>query len=211
MTTVAGDGTAGFVDNVAASKARFKVPVGIALDSAGTIYVADRDNQRIRMIKSEKVTTYAGSGKKGYADGTTVAAKFEDPYDLQMVAGTLYVADKGNHCIRMIKNGTVDTFAGMCGTPGYLDGPAKSAKFKSPYSLNMVSGVMYVADTSNHCIRTISNGKVGTLTGECGTPGKSNGILSKAGFNHPKGVAVDENGRIFVAEPDRFRIRAILP
>ncbi len=108
------------------STARFASPTGIALDSAGTVYVADTNNNTIRKITSAGVvTTFAGlAGSPGSADGTGTAAQFVQPYDVAVdSAGTVYVADTFNHTIRKITPaGAVTTLAGLAGIFGSVDG-----------------------------------------------------------------------------------------
>ena len=105
VTTLAGSGVAGFADGTG-SNAQFYNPTGIAVDSAGTVYVGDNNNHRIRKITSAGVvTTLAGSGTTpGFADGTGSNAQFNSPYGIAVdSSGTVYVVDNSNHRIRMIK------------------------------------------------------------------------------------------------------------
>ena len=104
VSTVAGTGTAGFLDGPAA-QARFNGPQGLAVDGAGNIYVSDTQNHRLRRIAPNgQVSTVAGSGAAGFADGPAATARFLNPYDLCWVAAsaTLYVADYGNHRVRRL-------------------------------------------------------------------------------------------------------------
>ena len=105
VTTLAGSGTAGSADGTG-SAAQFNYPAGVAVDSSGTVYVGDQGNQRIRKITSAGVvTTLAGSGTAGFADGTGSAAQFSDPYGVAVdSSGTVYVGDFSNHRIRKISN-----------------------------------------------------------------------------------------------------------
>ena len=95
--------TGGFADGKAAT-ARFERPLGVAVDAAGRIYVADTGNHRIRRIDSDgTVSTLAGSGKKGFANGPAADAQFDSPVGLCVAAdGRLVVVDEGNHCVRTV-------------------------------------------------------------------------------------------------------------
>ena len=157
VTTLAGSGTSGFADGTG-SAAQFYNPHGVAVDSSGTVYVADRDNQRIRKITSAGVvTTLAGSGVAGFADGTGSAAQFYTPKGVTVdSSGTVYVADRGNQRIRKITSaGVVTTLAGS-GVAGFADGTGSAAQFNTPLGVAVdSSGTVYVADYNNQRIRKI--------------------------------------------------------
>jgi len=158
VSTLAGSGTAGFADGVG-TVAQFDRPAGVAVDSFGTVYVADQGNNRIRKILSNgTVSTLAGSGTAGFADGAGVTAQLKTPLGVSVDhAGTVYVADQGNHRIRKIQpDGTVSTLAGS-GTAGFADGVGATVQFDNPYGVAVdSSGRVYVADMSNHRIRKIT-------------------------------------------------------
>jgi len=131
VSTFAGS-TEGFADG-AGSTAQFHYPTGVAMDSEGNVYVADRENHRIRKITpAGVVSTFAGS-TEGFADGTGTEAQFNLPYGVAVDAfGNVYVADAHNHCIRKITPaGVVSTFAGS-GTKGFADGSGAEAQFDHP-------------------------------------------------------------------------------
>jgi sugar lactone lactonase YvrE len=150
------------------SAARFSYPSGLALDSAGNVYVADTGNNRIRkMTSAGVVTTLAGSASaSGYADGTGSAAQFYVPSGVAVdSSGTVYVADTENHTIRKVTAaGVVTTLAGLAKVFGSTDGTGSAARFGSystccgyapgPYGVAVDSaGNVYVADTRNNTIR----------------------------------------------------------
>ena len=158
VTTLAG-GPRGFADGPSTT-ARFNTPASLALDGTGLLYVADQDNHRIRRIAlaTGLVSTLAGSGAPGFADGAPAAALFNSPTGVAYDAsGNVLVADRDNHRIRRIAaaTGTVTTRAGS-GTAGFADGPSATAQFNAPYSVAYdISGTLYVADQGSNRIRVI--------------------------------------------------------
>jgi sugar lactone lactonase YvrE len=206
VTTVAGSGLQGLVDGPAAS-AKFSFPVGVAVDSSGTVFVADSANDVIRSIAAGTVSTFAGSGTKGFLDDSAAAAQFNFPHGLAVEGNGVYVADTYNHRIRLIQGGMVSTFAGS-GVQGFLDGPVASARFGAPTGLAWAGGVLYVADSGNNRIRAISGGSVTTVAGT-GVANSTDGpALTKAAFFNPAAVAATA-GKIYVAAPGNHRIRVI--
>jgi hypothetical protein len=206
VTTVAGlAGNTGSTDGTS-SAARFLYPYGVAVDSTGTIYVADTFNHTIRRIQSGAiVTTYAGvASQRGTADGLGANARFAFPFAVVAdAAGALFVADSFNHAIRKIDfSSNVTTLAGTAGTSGVADGTGAVARFNQPSALAVDSGGnVYVADTNSHTLRRItSTGTVSTLAGTAGTAGSADGLGSEARFNQPFGVAVDAQGTIYITD-----------
>lgn len=158
-----------------------------------------------------QVTTFAGSGAVGYANGQGIAATFEQPYGVTIdIYDNIYVADYYNNQIRKISSGgLVSTLAGIF-LAGSGDGIGTIARFNEPTAVTVdVLGNVYVADTYNHKIRKItSGGMVSTLAGS-GVTGFSDGIGTAASFNHPHGIAVDNLGNVFVADLYNNKIRKI--
>jgi sugar lactone lactonase YvrE len=197
--------------------ARFGAPCGVAVDSAGNVYVADYGNNTIRKVSAAGVvTTLAGlAGSSGSADGPGAAARFLWPSSVAVDSeGNVYVADAGNHTIRRVTPaGLVTTLAGLAGSPGSADGPANVARFHGPASVAADSGDnVYVADAGNHTIRKVTPaGVVTTLAGLAGSPGSANGPGSTARLYQPSGVAVDTSGNVYVGDYYNHTIRKVTP
>jgi sugar lactone lactonase YvrE len=213
VDTFAGDGTEGFLDGPAA-QARFRFPRGLAVDETGTLYVADWENHVIRRITPDgRVSTLAGNGAPGFADGQGGSARFHFPRDLAVDrAGNVYVADTDNNRIRKITPAGVVTTLSGDGQRGFADGPRGSARFYYPNGVAVdASGVVYVADASNTRVRRVSpGGTVTTLAGD-EVGGYADAIGSEARFSSPRAVAVDGEGLVYVADYGNSRIRVIAP
>ncbi|HNX76020.1 MAG TPA: hypothetical protein PLM07_05825, partial [Candidatus Rifleibacterium sp.] len=195
--------------------ARFYNARDVAVDSYGNIYVADTDNHVIRkVVDGDVVTTFAGlGGVYGSDDGPGNLARFNSPTGITVdSADNVYVADKGNHTIRMItSSGVVSTLAGLAGSSGSTDGSGNAARFNQPYGVALdSSNNVYVADYANHLVRKISGGVVTTLAGS-GVSGSIDGNGSAAYFSYPKGVAVDSNGFVYVTDSAAGIIRKVSP
>ena len=160
------------------------------------------------------VTTFAGSGTAGYADGQGQSAMFNNPQGVVADSqGNIYVADSFNNYIRKITpDGTVTTFAGN-GKAGYVDGLADSAQFYAPAGLTMDSqGNLYVADVGNNVIREIvANGTVSTYTGT-GTAGYSGGSdKAYVYYNNPTDEAITADGIMYIADRGNNALRKVTP
>ena len=214
VSTLAGAGYSGYADGTGTS-ALFTHPSALAVDASGNVYVSDQQNHRVRRITAGGVvTTVAGNGNSGYADGPATAARFSSPIGLALDGqGNLYVADYSNHRIRKIvlSTGAVSTHAGS-GSPGMSDGGPTSASFQNPMGLAFdQSGILYVADRLNHAVRRVgADGWVNTLAGN-GSAGYVDGTGSSARFNYANAVTVGGNGDIYVADYGNHMIRKISP
>ncbi|MDR2208970.1 MAG: hypothetical protein LBE22_08380 [Azoarcus sp.] len=210
VSTLAGSGEKGFADG-AGSVAQFNDPSGIAIDKAGNLFVTDSSNHRIRKVTQEGVvSTFAGDGEKGFADGSEGAARFYRPSGIAIdSADNLYVADINNNRIRKITpTGNVSTFAG--GEEGFADGSGGAARFYRPSAIATdKADNLYVADSRNHRVRKITpSGNVSTLAGS-GTSGYADDKGASARFNAPSGVAIDATGNLYVADFGNNRIRKV--
>lgn len=213
VTTLAGNGDEGFVNGTGVA-ARFYHPVGVAVDSAGNLYVADNRNHAIRKITpSGLVTTLAGYRYRSLVDGNAAAASFNRPDGVAVdVAGNVYVADTDNHAIRKIgPTGVTTTLAGN-GVQGMANGTGTGAQFRFPGGVAVDSdGNVYVSDSWNNAIRKITPvGVVTTLAGN-GVPQLQNGTGAEASFLYPQGIAVDNMGNVYVADSGNNVIRKVTP
>ena len=211
VTTLAGTGTAGFVNGPAAS-AQFNQPAGITTDISGNIYIADYGNNVVRKISATGiVTTFAGSAK-GFIDGFGNFSKFSNPQGVCAdTAGNIYVADASNNRVRKITPGSsVSTFAGS-GVADLVNDTGAYAAFRRPVATAVdLYGNVYVADIDNNCIRKITPTWAATVLAG-GSKGSMDGIGTAAQFNQPNGVAVDRYGNVYVADAGNNRIRKISP
>lgn len=205
VSTLAGSGKVEATD-AKAEDAGFNLPKGIAVAPDGGVYVADTANHSIRLIKDGAVTTVAGAGEAGFADGEGSAAKFSSPAGLAVGAdGTIYVADQGNHRVRAIRGGQVSTLAGS-GEQGFADGPAGSAKFFAPTGVAVdAAGTVYVADFGNHRVRAVRAGNVETFVAN-GDEGSELGTRAATRLRNPHDVALDAAGTLFIADTANQRV-----
>jgi len=219
VTTLAGSdspglGGGGLADGVGA-QAQFRLPVGIAVDASGNVYVADTGNNRIRKISPDgRVVTLAGSGTGetgGFADGPGVSARFNAPRGVAAGAGgTVYVADTLNQRIRKVAaDGTVSTLAGS-GDQGTSNGATGDARFSSPDGISAdPSGAVYISDNSSFRIREIApSGIVFDVAGTA-KEGFADGPPATAQFDFPTGIAADGSGKVYVADANNNRVRVI--
>jgi len=224
VTTVGGDGTAGYQDGAAATS-KFNEPSDLCADVAGNIYVSDFVNQRIRMISFDgMVTTIAGSGIAGFADGPVATAEFNYPRGIVMDSeGNLFIGDSWNHRIRKIDMATleVSTFAGGGSDIGVgsvgdlLDAADTSARFYTPSGLGIDSeNNLYVADAYNHRIRKIApDGVVTTIAGSGSTGpdmgGYADGVATYGMLNTPTEVFSSPDGALYIGDTYNNRIRKV--
>ena len=224
VTTIGGlAGVLGAVDGTN-KVTRFSEPKGLAVDNAGSVYVADNDYNTIRKMTlagtNWVVTTLAGRSDPygGRVDGTGTNARFSTPLDVTVDgAGNLYVADGGNNLIRKVvpqgTNWVVTTLAGLGGNYGSTEERGQNARFAGPSGIAVDSaGNVYVADQINSTIRRISpNQDVTTLAGLAGYEGSANGTNSDARFALPHGIAVDRSGNLYVADSWANTLRKVTP
>ncbi len=220
ITTVAGNQTAGYAgDGGAATSASLYEPLGVAVDAAGNIYIADSFNSRIRMVANGTISTLAGNGFTGRSGdgGAATSASLNRPQGVTVdTAGNLYIADTDNHVVRKVAvDGTISTVAGN-GTWGYSGdgGPATQAALFYPKSVAVdAAGNLYIVDTFNSRIRVVAaDGAITTVAGN-GVPGDwgDGGPASSARLKFPSGVALDAAGNLYIADTQSNRIRLLTP
>jgi sugar lactone lactonase YvrE len=217
VTTVAGTGEQGFSgDGGAATSALLDSPAGVAVDAAGNIYIADTHNHRIREVSGGTITTIAGTGAAGISGdgGSALSAAFNNPTALAMdLNGNLYIADTDNHRIRKITASTISTVAGS--GEQFFSGDnaaATGAGLDSPNGVAVdVAGNIYIGDTRNQRIRVVNtSGIISTLAGNGSKSyAGDGGAAIGASLARPRGLSVDAQGNIYVADSDNNSIRLI--
>ncbi len=218
ITTIAGTGIGGFAgDGGLATQAQCNTPVGITLDHAGNLLIADAGNHRIRKVNlgSGLITTIAGNGYGSGGDGgQATAAQLNFPTGVALdQAGSLYISDTLNQQVRKVSaTGIITRFAGS-GTAGFSGdaGPAVAAQFSAPGGLTVdAAGNVYIADQGNHRVRKVAaDGTITTVAGNGTTtsqPNDEGGAATNAALNAPAGVAVDAAGNLFIADTNNHRV-----
>ncbi|MFK0296535.1 RICIN domain-containing protein [Streptomyces sp. NPDC090442] len=218
INTVAGTGVAGFKgDNEPAVSAQLNGPLGVAVDSTGTLYFSDYNNHRVRKITTDgKISTVAGTGGAGYSgdNGPAASAQLNRPREVAVdSADTVYIADNENHRVRRITtDGKISTVAGT-GTAGFGGdgGPATAARLSYPYGVAVDStGTLYIAEAGNHRVRKVTaDGKISTVAGNGIGYSGDNGPATSAQLNLPHAVALNGAGDLYIADCRNHRVRRI--
>ena len=217
--TVAGDGLAGFRgDNGSALEASLNFPAGLAFDPLGNLYIADRNNHRIRKINRKGIiTTIAGKGIPDMDgdEGPAIEASLYFPSDVACdLKGNLFISDRSNNRIRKVDlKGIISTVVGL-GVPGFGGdfGPAEDAILKYPFGITLdKKGNLYIADRGNNRIRKVdTQGIIKTIAGDgYHAYGGSYGPATRASLAYPTDVAVDDQGNIYFADRNNNRVRKI--
>jgi sugar lactone lactonase YvrE len=220
ITTIAGNGTVGYSGDAGqATAAELNGPTGVAINPAGTIYIADAANNRIRVINNFVINTAIGNGTAGFSGdgGLCNAAELKHPTGVAFDAsGNVYIADYGNNRVRKvtISSGIISTVAGYTATGGYSGdgGQATAAELDGPIAV-VIDALdnIYISDYNNARIRKINTlGIISTYAGT-GTGGYSGdgAAATAAKIFLPSGVTVDAVGNLYIADFDNNRIRKV--
>lgn len=225
VSLMAGNSRPGYSgDGGPAVNAQLNAPVAIAVDSAGDLYIADRDNNRVREVFAQTgiIVTVAGSGAAGYSGdgGPAVQAQLYEPAGVAVdSSGNLYIADTGNEVVREVTpDGLIQTFAGN-GTAGYSGDGGAPTQAQLNFCIRNSganglavdsSGDLYIADCANNAVREVSSGVIKTAagTGTAGYAGDS-GDATSANLKGPTGVALDSSGNLYIADSANQRIREV--
>ena len=222
-----------FIDNVQFSASAsavittfasgFNFPFGVAVDATtGDVYVADRNNHKVRRFNSlgvEQLPAVAGTGEAGYnGDGiSATTAQLDGPRGVAVSNGNLFIADSGSHIVRkvVLSSGMISTVAGIPQKPGVAvnGGPATLATLFVPTGVATdAAGNVYIADSLNQQIRKViaADGMIVAVAGVAGVTGNNNGPVSTATLNSPLGVAVNSAGTlVYVADEGNNLIRGV--
>jgi uncharacterized protein (TIGR03437 family) len=204
-------------DGVAATSAQLNSPLGVAVDAAGNVYIADTLNNVVRRVGTNGViSTFAGNGTAGFAGdgGAAGSAQLSGPQGLAVDSGgNLYIADTQNHRVRKVTGGNISTVAGS-GTAGFGGdgGAAGSAQLNSPFGVAVdAAGNLYIAEFGNNRVRKVTTaGTISTLAGNgVSGYGGDNGQATSALLNGPQAVAVDAAGNVYIADTANNRVRKV--
>ena len=220
ISTVAGTGTAEFsFDGAPAIDTPLFGPVGVAVDLAGNLYIAERNAHRIRKVASSgEISTVAGNGESGFSGdgGPATEARLAFPRAVAVGSdGSLYIADRGNHRIRKVSpTGEISTFAGTGEEGGFRGdgGPARFALLRFPFGVAVDgTGNVYIADTGNNKIRKVdTSGRISSVagTGDRGLSGDG-GLGIEARLAAPRGVAADADGTVYISDSGNHSVRKL--
>jgi sugar lactone lactonase YvrE len=219
LVNVVGTGASGYSgDGGSATRAQLKVPAGLTFDSKGNLYIADRENHRVRKVNRKGIiTTVAGNGTAGFSGdgGPATQASLNLPSGLVVDnKGNLYISDRSNNRVRMVNGkGIIKTIAGN-GNDGYHGDnmPALQATLDKPFGLALdKDNNLYIADRGNNRIRKIdASGLISTVAGDGGFYFiGDNGPAYRASIAGPTDVAVDDKGNIYIADRNNNRIRKV--
>jgi sugar lactone lactonase YvrE len=219
IADVAGSGVAGtyWGDGGRAEDAALSYPMGLAIDGASNLYIADTGNSRVRKVSPDGIiTTVAGNGTSGYSGdgGPATSAQLRGPAGLAVdPSGNLYIADFHDHRIRKVSPAGIITTVAGSGSSGHGlgpwgdGGPAVNAQLAGPFGVAVdAGGNLYIADWGHFSIRKVSPaGVISTAAGGRAGPLGDGGKATDAGVGWPTGVALDALGNLLIAASDRIR------
>jgi len=199
-----------------ATSVALKAPIGVAIDKDDNLYILDQRHYYVFKVDTDGIITkFAGTGKSGYEknDKGQLATEVKiRPYlgNISLDSkGNLYIVERINHCIRVVKEGKMTTVAGTCDQHGQ-----SKTQLNSPADVKIdKAGNLYIADTGNHVIRKLDVNKktLVTIAGTIGESGYSgdNGKAIEAKLNKPSGIALDKQGHLYIADSENYRIRKV--
>lgn len=190
--------------------ASFTLPSGVAVDKDGNIYVCEPMQHRIRKISvAGQVTTLAGNGTAGYAEGQGSAARFNEPRDLAVdMNGNVFVTDRGNRRIRKISpDGTTSSFAGN-GSSGNFEGQGAAAAISEPFGIDIDKNGNLFVTSGMQVLKITAAAQMTILAGNVFS-GDADGTGTNAAFSNPLDVAVNDNGDLFVCENGNNKIKKV--
>ncbi|MDR3736498.1 MAG: Ig-like domain repeat protein [Acidobacteriaceae bacterium] len=218
INTIAGTGAAGFSgDGGAALSATLSYPTAIAVDAAGSIYIADTNNNRIRKITGGNISTAAGNGEQLYSGdgGLATAAGLDSPNGVAVDSSlNIYIGDTHNQRVRLVtfSTGIITTFAGTGAKTYTADGgPSASAALARPRGIAIApNGSILIADSDNDRVRSVTGGTISTVVGN-GQQGFSGdtGPASSATIDTPRAVTATANSNTVVSDTENYRVRAV--
>jgi hypothetical protein len=218
ISTVAGNGTAGFSgDGGAATAARLRTPSDVSVKPDGTMFIADRANNRVRKVTpTGTISTIAGTGTAGYSgdDGAATAARLSAPYSVTYdSSGNIYIADYDNERLRMINSsGVITTIAGTgVATADGDGGDATQAGLHKPEYVQVTpDGDLIICEANNNDVRIIHDGTIDTIAGsrEFGFVGDGNFPIFST-WQRPSSTVLDQQGNLWIADRNNHRVRVI--
>ena len=221
ISTVAGNGTPGFLgDGGPATGAELHAPTGVAVDGSGNVYIADTNNNVIRVVSAPYISRFAGDagGNAGYSGdmAAATAATLDGPSAVKLFGGDVYIVDRNNNAIRKVSGGNITTVVGdSSGTASSTGdgGPATSATLYDPAGLAFDgNGNMYISESLGCTIREVSSGVINTVAGS-GVSGffGDNNLATSGQFFSPLGLAVNSANELLVADSGNHRLRKVYP
>ncbi|HMC57911.1 MAG TPA: IPT/TIG domain-containing protein, partial [Candidatus Solibacter sp.] len=220
IATVAGNGgLSSSGDSGPATSAQLNTPLGVAVDGAGNIYIADSLNNTIRRVSAGgTISTFAGNSVPGNSGdgGAPTSAQLNGPQGVAVDgAGNLYIADTQNHKVRIVSGGVIGTFAGS-GTAGFSGdgGAAAAASLNAPFGVAVdAAGNVYIAEFSNNRVRKVDTKGIITTVAGTGVSGYGGDGAAATGalLNGPQSVAVDAAGNLYIADTANNRLRKVTP
>jgi sugar lactone lactonase YvrE len=216
ITTYAGGGAStACTFSGTATSVSLNAPRGVAVDSSGNVYIADTGNNCVRKVVSGTVSQVAGGGASTACSfaGAATAISMLSPRGIAVdSSGNVYIADSSRNCIRKVTSGNISLFAGSGATATCsFSGTAASVSLSLPSAVAVdSSGTVYIADTTNNCIRKVASGTVSQVAGGGATTTCSfAGTASTVSLSAPTGVAIDSSGRVVVADSGRRCVRLV--